>query len=112
MPHLRQSLNLEQTQTQEEVKPDELIWLDLGWFGYGIRNESGYSKEFISVGTRLGDSAYGIVLKGEFKIDTVRITERFYYTNSQEPHHEDESYFEWNGNIADYINKKRRNKYA
>jgi len=105
---LRQSQSLSQIQTLKEVDPDEYIWLDLGWFDIGVSNDEGYSKQFISV----GKYALEPYVSDEFKIDIVQIIEKFYYTNSQESHHEDEQYFEWNGKLVDYTNKKRRNRYA
>ena len=106
MLQLRQSLS--QIQALDEVEPDEYIWLDLGWFHTGVSNDEGYSKEFISLGKYSLEPYVG----DEFKIDIVQIIEKFYYTHSQESHHEDKYYFEWNGKLIDYINKKRRNKYA
>ena len=40
----------------------------------------------------------------------VEVTEKFYYTNSNTPHHEEVEYYEWNGNLKNYINKKPKER--
>jgi len=105
---LRQSQSLDQVQVLDEINPYDYMWIDLGWFDIGVSNDEGYSKEFISIGKYILERP----VSDEFKIDIVRIVEKFYYTNSQDSHHEDEQYFERNGKLVDYVNKKRRKRYA
>ena len=96
----RKLLNLQLTLTHD-FDPDNYVWCDLGQTQIGVSNKEGYSKDFIAIGPE-------IPCKVHNRIDIVRFTEKFYYTNSQTPHHVDEQYLVWSGNLIDYIDRKRR----
>ena len=101
---------LRNLQITHDFEPDDYIWCDLGQTQIGVSNDEGYSKEFIAIGSEipLVNSITKINGKAHNRIDIVRFTEKFYYTNSQTPHHVDEQYLVWSGNLIDYIDRKRR----
>ena len=99
----RKIVNLQLTlQQTKEFNPDDYIWIDLGWVQIGIRNDEGYSKEYVSLGFKLLNST------SNTEIDIVKITQKFYYSHASTPHHEEERYFNWNGKLIDYLDVKRR----
>lgn len=99
----RKIVNLQLTLQQiKEFNPDDYIWIDLGWVQIGIKNDEGYSKEYVSLGFKLLNST------SNTEIDIVKITQKFYYSHASTPHHEEERYFNWNGKLIDYLDVKRR----
>ena len=101
---IQAQLHLQKT---DEFNPDDYIWMSLGWARIGVSNEEGYSKEFISIGTEKGTGSTG---RNLFRIDAVEIAEKFYYSNADTPHHTDYTYYDWTGNLVDYVNITRREK--
>jgi hypothetical protein len=107
--NLEISLMSKNKQTQrEEIDPDDFLWTSLGLFADGVRNEEGYSKRFIYLGSRRGSLSFKNYHMSEMnrKVVVVQVSEKFYYTNSSTHHHEDVDFFEWSGNIKDYIDKR------
>ena len=89
----------------EEINPDDFVWIPLGHFANGVRNDEGFSKRFMSLGSRrvsMGFKDYHMSHLSR-KIHIVQISEKFYYTNSKKHHHVDVNFFEWSGNIKDYM---------
>lgn len=76
------------------------VWISLGFSSIGVKNDEGYSREYLDIGLEKN------------KVEVVRLTERFFYDLSQEYHHEDIRYFKWNGSIRDYIDKRTRKTYV
>jgi len=105
---MRQTHRLVQKQHQTvEIDPDKYIWCELGWAKTGIKNDEGYSHEHLSIGTE----KESVSSQRGFRINIVQIIEKFYYSNSTDPHYEEEQYFDWSGNIVDYIDEKRRKQW-
>jgi len=106
----RKIANLQLTLQQTKIfNLDDYIWFDLGWTQIGVTNEEGYSKEYIAIGFEVLDSTTNKRLMNTItKIDIVKVTQKFYYSHANIPHHEEERYFNWNGKLIDYLDVKRR----
>ena len=102
---LRQRLRLipsqKQAQLQEEFNSDDYDFLDLGVGAYGVSNDEGYSKIYVSLGRlRTAPSTEDYTV--------VRLVEKYFYTNAQTSHQEEESFYNWEGNLFEYLNENRR----
>ena len=98
---MKQVLIQTQTQkiSQDPFDENDYFFLKLGHCAYGVSNDEGYSRIFISLGRE--KSSIG---NHEFPWTIVRITEKFYYTNSSNPHHIDEEFVLWTGQLIDNLN--------
>ena len=102
---LRQRLRLipsqKQTQLQDGFNSEDYDFLDLGYVARGVSNDEGHSKIFISLGRlRTAQPTEGYTV--------IRLVEKYFYTNAQTPHHEEESFYNWEGNLFEYLNENRR----
>ena len=112
-----QGLYATQTTTQLKIKDEWENWdyIDLGMICFGVKNNEGYAKVFLE----LGRDPKKVYNKKKYKgFEIARLTHKFYFSNTTSHHHQYRDYWEWTGNVYDYIkeikkglkNDKNRNK--
>ena len=98
---LKQVLNitggLSQKQIQDNPDYEHYDYISLGYVCKGINNSQGHSKLTIELGKD------PIKLKQNHTV--LKMTHKYYHLHSQTPHHTDVEYYQWSGNLYDYIKK-------
>ena len=88
------------TMEQEKINFDDYDYIDLGYVCRGVKNNQGYSKIFVRIGRESIDKPY----------TSIRIIEKYYYTFTDTPHHTDDTYYNWTGDLNDYIRQHLKKK--
>lgn len=103
---LRQLLKHHQSIEQLQVKYDytSFDWVDLGFVCRGVDNNEGYSRIYLALGKQPNDKSK----KKEYEV--LRMTHKYFYTFSANPHYVDVEYWGWTGRLYDYIRDYLRKK--
>jgi len=92
---------LSQTQLKEQDEWEKWNYIDLGMICLGVKNGEGYSKVFLEIGCDPNNDI-------DNKYEIVRLTHKFYFSNQSHHHHSYNEYWEWTGNVYDYIKDIKR----
>ena len=94
-----------QTLIQDRGEYESWNYINLGMICVGVKNDEGYSRVYAELGC---DPDKEQAKKHGYQV--IRLTHKYFFTHQNEPHHTDVEYWNWTGNIFDYVKEIKKRK--